>query len=87
MGSITVVATVAAATARWRTLWLAGLVLLLELGHFYYALQWPLQDKALALALLGAGMALAVWWLRVPADRADHAPDGPATARRACHRA
>lgn len=82
MGSITLVATVAAATARWRTLWLAGLVLLLELGHFYYALQWPLQDKALALALLGAGMALAVWWLRVPADRADHAdhPDGPATA-------
>lgn len=82
MGSITLVATVAAATARWRTLWLAALVLLLELGHFYYALQWPLQDKALALALLGAGMALAVWWLRVPADRADHAdhPDGPATA-------
>lgn len=66
MGALALVAAFAAGTRRWRTLWLALAVLLVELANFYYALQWPLTDKAAALALLGSVLALALWWLRSP---------------------
>ncbi|VUZ28809.1 Uncharacterised protein [uncultured Comamonas sp.] len=66
MGVIAMLASFAAGTGRWRLLWLALAVALLELGNFYYALQWPLRDKAAALGILGVAMLLALWWLRSP---------------------
>lgn len=64
MGVIVMVASFAAGTNRWRLFWLALAVALLELGSFYYALQWPLPDKAAALCIAGAAMVPVLWWLR-----------------------
>lgn len=66
MGVIVVLASFAAGTNRWRLFWLALAVALMELGNFYYALQWPLQDKAAALGIVGAAMVPMLWWLRGP---------------------
>lgn len=85
MGTLAVMATFAAGTRRWRMLWLALVVLALELANFYYALQWPLVDKAVGLALVGAAMVLALWCLRSPAAQPrgeDSAPSRTPTISR-----
>lgn len=64
IGVLTLIGTVAAAHGEKRLLWLTMATLLLSLGNFYYALAWPLADKALLLALLGALLAGALVLLR-----------------------
>ena len=63
-GVVALVATIALGTGRRALLALAGLVLLVQLSGFYYALQWPLVHKAALLAAAGATLALALWALR-----------------------
>ncbi len=60
MGVLAVLFTTALATGRWRVLMLALLVVLAQLSAFYYALQWPLLDKAVLLGALGGVLALAL---------------------------
>jgi uncharacterized membrane-anchored protein len=63
-GVVAVVGTVALATGRKRLLTLALVVLLAQLSGFYYALAWPLAQKAGVLALVGAGLAIALFILQ-----------------------
>ena len=60
MGVLAVLFTAALATGRWRVLMLTLLVALAQLSAFYYALQWPLLDKAVLLGALGGVLALAL---------------------------
>ncbi|MBY4595908.1 GDYXXLXY domain-containing protein [bacterium BD-1] len=60
LGVVTLVAALAAASARWRLFAGCGLVTLGLLSAFYYNLAWPLAAKGLGLALLGAVLALCV---------------------------
>lgn len=64
VGVVALVAAVALGTDRLPLLGLAGLGLLMQLSGFYYALQWPLVDKAALLAATGAVLAIALWGLR-----------------------
>ncbi len=57
----TAVATAALLTGRWRLLLLALVVGLWLLLGWYYALAWPLVQKAQLLALLGGGLGLGLW--------------------------
>jgi uncharacterized membrane-anchored protein len=75
-GVVAIVGTVALATGRKRILALALLVLLAQLSGFYYALAWPLVKKAGVLALVGAGLGVALWVLQ----RVYGAPRSPAGA-------
>lgn len=77
IGTITLVATFAAGTGRWRLLGLALAALLLAVGSFYYDLQWRLVDKAAVLAGIGMVMALVLWGLRRPTAAAS----APSTAQ------
>lgn len=77
MGVIVLLASFAAGTNRWRLFWLALAVALMELGNFYYALQWPLQDKAAALGIVGAAMVPMLWWLRGPRTSPAQATSAP----------
>lgn len=63
-GAIALIGTIACLRGQRRLLGLAGLVLLLDLSGFYYALQWPLTNKALLLAGMGGGIAIALTALR-----------------------
>ena len=63
-GAIALIGTIACLRGQCRLLGLAGLVLLLDLSGFYYALQWPLTNKALLLAGMGGGIAIALTALR-----------------------
>jgi uncharacterized membrane-anchored protein len=63
-GVVAIVGTVALATGRKRLLALAALVLLAQLSGFYYALAWPLVEKARLLALTGAFLGVFLWALR-----------------------
>ncbi len=63
-GAIALIGTIACLRGQRRLLGLAGLVLLLDLSGFYYALQWPLTNKALLLAGMGSGIAIALTALR-----------------------
>jgi uncharacterized membrane-anchored protein len=63
-GVLVLVGTVALATGRRRLLALAVLVLLAQLSGFYYALGWPLVEKAAVLAAVGAGLAIFLALLR-----------------------
>ena len=58
--AVPVLAAVAAATGRKRLLALAGLVFLAQLSGFYYALQWPLVNKAGLFVMLGTGISAAL---------------------------
>lgn len=51
-------------------------------GAFYYALAWPLADKALVLAGTGAVIGSVAWWLR-PREAASPAAPAPALGRQA----
>jgi uncharacterized membrane-anchored protein len=57
-GVVVLVGTVALMTGRRRLLALAVLVLLAQLSGFYYALGWPLIQKAAVLAVAGAALAV-----------------------------
>jgi uncharacterized membrane-anchored protein len=63
-GVVAVVGTVALATGRKRIFALALIVLLAQLSGFYYALAWPLVQKAAVLALVGAGLGAALFILQ-----------------------
>lgn len=57
-GVVVLVGTIALATGRRRLLALAVLVLLAQLSGFYYALGWPLVEKAAVLVAVGAVLAI-----------------------------
>ena len=59
-GALALMGTVACLHGQRRLLGLAALVLALDLSGFYYALQWPLANKALLLAGMGGGIAIAL---------------------------
>lgn len=63
-GVVVLVGTVALATGRRRLLALAGLVLLAQLSGFYYALGWPLVEKAAVLVAAGGLLAVFLALLR-----------------------
>ena len=63
-GVVVLVGTAALATGRRRLLILAGFVLLAQLSGFYYALGWPLVQKAAVLAAAGAVLAVFLALLR-----------------------
>lgn len=63
-GTLAVIIAGALVARRQWMLALAGLVLLGKLSGFYYALQWPLADKAALLAGVGATLALLLWLAR-----------------------
>lgn len=82
-GVVAVVGTAAIATGRKRLALLALVVLLAQLSGFYYALAWPLAQKAALLAGVGAllGLLLAAlhWQGRAPlAARQTAAEEGQA---------
>ena len=54
LGMLSLVAAIALIGARWRMAVICGLAALWALGQFYYNLSWPLAQKGLVLALLGA---------------------------------
>ena len=64
IGVVTLVGTVALGTHRRRLLALALFVLLLGLSGFYYALHWPLVQKAAVLAATGAALGALLAALR-----------------------
>jgi uncharacterized membrane-anchored protein len=66
LGVLALIGTLAAAHGKKRLLWLALAILLVSLGNFYYALAWPLTDKAVLLAVMGALLASALFVLRRP---------------------
>ncbi len=61
---VVLVGTFALATGRRRLLMLAGFVLLAQLSGFYYALGWPLVQKAAVLVAAGAVLAVFLAVLR-----------------------
>lgn len=64
VGTVALVAAMAAASARWRLLAACGLVVLALLSSFYYNVTWSLAVKGLGLVLLGVAVALALLVLR-----------------------
>lgn len=64
VGTVALVAAMAAASARWRLLAACALVVLALLSSFYYNVAWSLAAKGLGLALLGVAMALVLLVLR-----------------------
>lgn len=80
-GVVALVAAVALGTGRRALAGLALAVLLLGLSGFYYALAWPLTDKAALLAATGAALALGLGALRA-GSRSGHigSPPGDAPA-------
>lgn len=85
-GVVAVVGTAALATGRKRMVGLALLVLLAQLSGFYYALAWPLVNKAGLLVVVGAFLGIFLWALRrqFHIGRAQTAgdPDAPYSATR-----
>ncbi len=63
-GVVVLVGTAALATGRSRMVALALVVLLAQLSGFYYALQWPLVDKATLLVAAGVFLGLFLWVVR-----------------------
>ena len=58
---VSVVAALAAATARWRLLAACAVAALVCLSRFYFNLSWPLTTKAAVLAVAGLALGLALW--------------------------
>lgn len=63
-GALAVLFAGALAGGRRGMLALAGVTLLAKLAGFYYALAWPLVDKAALLATTGAALAALLWLAR-----------------------
>ena len=57
---VSVLAALAAATARWRLLAACGVAALVCLSRFYFNLSWPLTTKAAVLAAAGLALGLAL---------------------------
>lgn len=49
-------------TRRWQLAGAAGLAAVWMLGSFYYALAWPLAQKAVVLVACGAALGALAWW-------------------------
>lgn len=65
------------ASQRWRLAGAAGLAALWMLGSFYYALAWPLAQKAVVLVVCGALLGALAWWAQrkgVVSDAGDSPP-------------
>jgi uncharacterized membrane-anchored protein len=65
------------ASRRWRLAGAAGLAALWMLGSFYYALAWPLAQKAVVLVACGAALGALAWWTQrqgTPSEASDTAP-------------
>lgn len=80
LGTVALVAALAAASARWRLLASCGVVALGLLSSFYYNMAWPLAAKGLGLAVLGVVLGLSVVFIR-PADRSAASLTAPASRR------
>lgn len=82
VGTIAVVAAMAAASARWRLLATCGFGVLALLSGFYYNVAWSLVAKGLGLMSMGAVMACALAVLALRARRQSGAPPLAAHSRR-----
>ena len=69
LGVMALLAAVALLGGRWRIAALCGLGALWSLGQFYYSLAWPLAQKGLGLAALGAVLLLGLYVQRALAAR------------------
>ena len=83
LGAVLLALAVSVTAARWLLAGAAAAAAAWIVGAAYYSLNWPLQDKALALVAAGAILGALAWWaLRpsraVPIERAAAAtPTGP----------
>ncbi|RZL64228.1 MAG: DUF4401 domain-containing protein [Variovorax sp.] len=66
-----------AVTGRWPLAGLGSAAVLWIVGSFYYALAWPLADKALLLAGIGAALGALAWAARYRATRDPASPSSP----------
>lgn len=80
LGTVALVAALAAASARWRLLASCGVVALGLLSSFYYNVTWPLAAKGLGLAVLGVVLGLSVGFIR-PMSRSTATLTAPASRR------
>lgn len=62
LGATLLALALSATAGRWRLAGAAALAAAWIVGAFYYALSWPLQDKALALLAAGALLGALAWW-------------------------
>ena len=62
LGAAIFVLVAALLTGRRTLVYLAGITILWLIGNFYYALGWPLVDKAQIMLALGALLTLAAWY-------------------------
>ena len=62
LGASLLALSLTASASRWRLAGAAALAAAWIVGAFYYALSWPLQDKALALVAAGALLGGLAWW-------------------------
>ena len=78
LGVMALLAAVALLGGRWRIAALCGLGALWALGRFYYSLAWPLAQKGLGLAAMGAVLLLGLYAQRALAARQATASRGAA---------
>jgi uncharacterized membrane-anchored protein len=88
LGATVLVLALLATGGRWRLALAAGLTLGWIVGAFYYALDWPLQLKALVLLAAGALLGVLAWWAlqqgrQGPQPRPALQPGAPQPGRRA----
>jgi uncharacterized membrane-anchored protein/uncharacterized integral membrane protein len=86
MAPVALIAAACAMSGRWRMLTAGGVAALCVLGRFYYDLSWPLATKGLALAGMGAVLAVLLMAVRgrlrlAPGARPDAAPSTAPRAR------
>ena len=64
LGAACLVTVALAVTGRWALAALGGAAVLWIIGSFYYALAWPLADKALLMVGIGAALGALAWAAR-----------------------
>lgn len=64
-------------TRRWKLAGAAGLAAVWMLGSFYYALAWPLAQKAVVLVACGAALGALAWWTLGDGTPSETAPTAP----------
>lgn len=64
-------------TRRWQLAGAAGLAAVWMLGSFYYALAWPLAQKAVVLVACGAALGALAWWTLRDGTPSETAPTAP----------
>ena len=78
LGVVALLAATALTGGRWRIAVLCGVLALWALGRFYYSLAWPLAQKGLGLAAMGAVLLLGLYAQRALAARQATASRGAA---------